>query len=110
MALMLRRLHAAERGTLILLWAVVVTCAAAGLAVLVADIMAGDWRYGTIAQLLGIAASVGSTSLLLATTHRLMLKEHDLDDIVMERGAGVGGTRADSPGNGADPGHPTPLI
>jgi hypothetical protein len=76
-----RRLQAVERRLLAFLWIVTVGVAAAGIAVLVGDLYAGDWRYGTVAQLAGVALSVSSTSFLLWTTHRVVRSTQERDDI-----------------------------
>jgi hypothetical protein len=63
-------MHKSERRLLWLLWACAAGTAAAGAVVLVGDIENGDWRFGSLVQLCGIAANVGALAVLIRVIQR----------------------------------------
>jgi cytochrome c biogenesis protein ResB len=128
------KLHRVEWRVLMLLWGCAIGTAAAGVSVLIADLVAGDWRYGTVVQLFGIALSVSCCSLVLWVTYRALKANHERDEINIQqvahiveldriaaseidrlearldrerRGARVSGTKAEGPAS-LDASRPTP--
>lgn len=78
-----RRLQAVEWRLLLALWLCVAGTAAAFVALLVADIQAGDWRYGSITQLWGIGLSVAACCFSLWASHRALKANWERDEINM---------------------------
>jgi hypothetical protein len=72
-----------------LLWGCVIGTAAAAAAVLIADLVAGDWRYGTAVQLTSVALSVSCCSLVLWVTHRALKSNHERDEINIQQVANL---------------------
>jgi hypothetical protein len=85
-------MHKGERRLLLLLWACAVGTATAGAVVLAGDIVAGDWRYGSVLQLCGIAADIVALVVLIRVIQRTAHQAHIMEEANNEMLDGIART------------------